>query len=101
MNNRVFEILSWVAKSGVTDVEMVDVMEDFGAEVRLLPGFIQQSLYKNAQGVWVCVYYWETEEQAHNSNELVADNPVFHSLMALIEADTVTMEVMHPLQQAS
>lgn len=93
-----FEILTWRSAANVTDQAMIQAMQAFSEDVQQLPGFLQQSLYKNAANDWVCIYYWQTEQQAHESNAAVADKNRFLQLMALIEPDSVTMEVMSPLQ---
>lgn len=96
-----FEILTWRSAEKATDQEMIEAMQVFSEDVQQLPGFLQQSLYKNAANEWVCIYYWQTEQQAHDSNAAVADKASFSALMALIEADSVTMEVMTALQTSS
>ncbi|HBR95774.1 MAG TPA: hypothetical protein DD979_00135 [Gammaproteobacteria bacterium] len=96
----VFEILTWRALPSVADDDMVDAMAGFSEAVKTLPGFIHQSLYKNAQGQWVCIYFWQTEAEAHASNTAVAGLKVFENLMRLIEAGSVTMEVLSALQSS-
>ena len=96
----VFEILTWRSAAAVDDSDMIDAMTNFGDVVKDLPGFIHQSLYKNAAEQWVCIYFWETEEEAHASNDAVADLDVFQALMKLIQPDSVTMEVLPPLQSS-
>jgi hypothetical protein len=59
---------------------------------------LQQTLYKNGTNDWVCIYYWESEQQAHDSNAAVAETPSFQNIMALIAVNSITMEVMSSRQ---
>ena len=101
MKSAVFEILTWRSAAGVAKQTMIDAMHEFSHDVKQLPGFLQQSLYQNASNEWVCIYYWETEKQAKESNSAVADKASFLALMALIVSDSVTIEIMQPLQICS
>ncbi|MGH1543302.1 MAG: hypothetical protein ACRBHB_23020 [Arenicella sp.] len=100
MKPPVFEILTWKALKNTSDEAMLAAMSEFSDKVKELPGFRQQSLYKNADNIWICIYYWHTEQQAHDSNAAVADEPSFQRLMSLIEATSITMEVLTPLQSS-
>ena len=101
MQPAVFEILTWRSREGVKNKTMINAMHDFSHDVKQLPGFVQQSLYQNSSSEWVCIYYWETEQQAKDSNAAVAGTASFLALMELISAESVTMEVMTPLQTCS
>ena len=96
--NSVFEILKWKSKTGVTDEEMIFSVDAMAVDLKKLKGFLHQTLYKNTNSEWVDVYYWETEEDAHNSNNLMADKSTFKNLIKLIEPDTISIDVMHSLQ---
>ena len=98
MQKAVFEILTWESKEQSSDADMLHAMQQLSQLVKDLPGFLHQSLYKNAAAQWVCIYFWESEQAAHASNHAVAEEPIFHQLMSLIKAETVTMEVMSVLQ---
>lgn len=97
MSQPVLEILTWESTAKATDEAMISAMMTFDKDVKVLPGFLQQTLYKNAANQWVCIYYWETEQQAHDSNAAVADKPSFQHLMTLIKPNSVTMEVLTPV----
>jgi len=101
MQSAVFEILTWRSREGVTNQTMVDAMNGFSHDVKQLSGFLQQSLYQKSSGEWVCIYYWETEQQAKQSNTAVANKASFLALMGLIITGSVTMDVMTPLQTCS
>ncbi|MGH1440427.1 MAG: hypothetical protein ACRBBR_09975 [Cellvibrionaceae bacterium] len=98
MQSPVFEMLTWRSAINVKDSEMIRVMTHFSEVVEKLPGFLYQSLYKNAASQWVCIYFWSTEKEAYASNELVANTVEFAELMALIEKESVTMEVFSAMQ---
>ena len=102
MSNKssVFEILTWKSKSGVSDEEMVRVVEGMVEDLKNLPGFLNQTLYKEEDGTWVDIYYWKTEKDAHNSNEAMANKESLKELMSIIEADTVTLKVLNPMQSS-
>ncbi|QEQ96327.1 hypothetical protein [Neptunomonas concharum] len=99
MQPPIFEILTWKSAPNVTEKNMIDSMSRFGNLVSTLPGFLHQSLYKRRDETWVCVYFWETEQQAHDSNDLVAGTPEFSELISLIEEGSITMEVLTALQE--
>jgi len=98
MQSPIFEMLIWQSAVHVNDSEMIRAMARFSEVVETLPGFLYQSLYKNAASQWVCIYFWSTEKEAHESNELVANTVEFGESMALIEKDSITMEVFSALQ---
>jgi len=100
MNKPVFEILTWQAAENINEDKMLDAVTIFSQEVKSLPGFLHQALYKRDNGEWVCTYYWQTEQNAHDSNKSVAHWHSFNTLMTLIKPETVTMEVFACLQQS-
>jgi len=96
----IFEILTWQSATGVTDNKMINTMNQFSKVVAKLPGFLYQSLYKNSEGQWICIYFWETEQEAHASNGIVAETKAFDDLMSIIQKDSVTIEVLSSLQDS-
>ncbi len=88
----VTEIVSWNAKPDVSDQTMIAAVN------ALLPDL--KRLGKNSQGRWVDIYYWDSIKDAHASNELMSGTQSLSQLMAFIQADSVTIEVIEP-QQAS
>ena len=98
MSRPVFEILTWKSSLNVSDETMISTMSRFSEVVKQLSGFLYQSLYKNADNKWVCIYFWETEADAHASNKAVANTPELSELMCLIEENSISMEVLSSLQ---
>ncbi len=98
--NNVYEILTWKSKSGVSDKKMIEAVDEMVVDLRTLDGFLHQTLYKNKDGTWVDVYYWKTEKDAIASNDAMANKDSLKSLMELIEPDSVTIEIMAPLQSS-
>jgi len=96
----VFEILTWKSKPGVSDEEMIRVVDGMVKDLEKLTGFLNQTLYKETDGTWVDVYYWETEKDAHDSNVTMADKASLKKLMSIIEAETVTMKVLSQKQSS-
>ncbi|KJZ14881.1 hypothetical protein TW85_07255 [Marinomonas sp. S3726] len=96
----VTEVLSWQAKANVSDQDMINAVEGLLADLKTLPGFLFQNLSKDSKGRWVEVYFWQTEVDAHNSNSLMADKTSMVNLMGLIEIESISMEVMSPLQDS-
>ncbi|MBL1276709.1 MAG: hypothetical protein COB30_011535 [Ectothiorhodospiraceae bacterium] len=84
--NTVFEILKWKSKSEVSDEQMISAVNVMVADLTTLQGFLNQTLYKDSNGFWVDVYYWETEQNAHDSNGAMADKASFKDLMGLTRA---------------
>ena len=100
-NDVVIEILSWKAKSSdIDDDEMIAAVDGMLNDLRALQGFKNQSLYKNSNGVWIDVYYWDTPEDAHASNEAMENKKSLIELLDLIKPGSVTIEVMKPVQSS-
>jgi len=84
----------------MSDQAMIDAVNVMVVDLKSLKGFLHQSLYKNSNQEWVDIYYWETEEDAHASNTSMADKVSFKNLIALIEPNSVSIEVLHQLQSS-
>lgn len=98
MSSNVVEIVKWKSKDGVDDKNMILAVDKMLPDLKKLPGFIHQSLYKNKNNEWVDVYFWETEDEAHNSNSLMENKESLKNLLDLIDLDSVTMEIYTSLQ---
>lgn len=98
--NNVFEILTWKAKPSVSDEQMIKAVDGMVKDLTELNGFLNQTLYKEDDGTWVDVYYWETEKDAHDSNGAMANKESLKDLMSIIETDTITMKVLSPKQSS-
>lgn len=100
MQSICLEIVKWKSKEGVSDTDMIASVNGIVADLKGCKGFVHQSLYKSSDNEWIDIYYWEDEFCAHDSNQYMADKKAFLSLLALIEPDSVSMEIM-PLLQTS
>ena len=96
--NNVLEILTWKSMVGISDEYMIRAVYSMVIDLRELKGFLKQTLYKEEDGTWIDVYYWQTEEDAHASNDSMADKESLKTLMSIIEPNTVTMKVVSPKQ---
>jgi len=97
----VLEILTWKAKSpDVSDDEMIAAVAGLVPDLKMLKGFQSQSLYKDSDGTWVDVYYWDSEEDAHASNDAMADKVSLARLIVLIAPGSITIEVMTAVQSS-
>ena len=96
----VLEIVKWKAKPNVSDNQIIDAVNSMVPDLKKLDGFINQTLYKNIEEYWVDVYYWNTAENAHLSNERMAEKESLKKLLEIIELDSVTMEILEPLQKS-
>jgi len=96
----VLEIVKWKGKPEISDSQMIEAVAAMVPDLKKLDGFISQNLYKDNEGFWIDVYYWNTAENAHLSNERMAEKESLKSLLEIIELDTVTMQVLESLQRS-
>ena len=96
----VLEIVKWKAKPNVSDKKMINSVDAMVPDLKNLDGFISQVLYKDDNNYWIDIYYWDTVENAHLSNERMADKESLKNLLGLIELETVTMNILNPLQKS-
>lgn len=96
----ILEIVTWQAKPTITDQQMIDSVNAMVPDLKNIDGFINQVLYKDAHNKWIDVYYWDTVENAHLSNERMADKASLKNLLELIELETVTIDILNPLQKS-
>ncbi|MFC6589070.1 hypothetical protein ACFQDZ_19180 [Sulfitobacter pacificus] len=94
MQQHIVELVKWKAKPGVTDHQMVAAVDGILPDLKILPGFICQSLYKDDDGVWVDIYQWETRAEAEASNDAMADRQAFGVLMALVVPSSIAIEFL-------
>ena len=97
----VIEIVSWNAKRDVSDEEMCQALAAMVPDLKSLPGFQYQLAGKDSNGRWVDVYYWDSAKDAHASNDLMADKESLAVLLALVELESVCIEVIEPQQVSS
>jgi len=96
----VLEIVKWKAKPNISDKQMVDAVNKMVPDLKNLNGFINQTLYKDKDDYWIDIYYWDTKENAHLSNERMSDKESLKNLLALILPESVSMKILNPLQEA-
>lgn len=93
MNTNVVEIVKWKSAPGVTDQAMIEAALSLVPDLKSIGGFIDKTLYKNGDE-WVDIYYWETTEDAHRSNERMAGKESLGKLFSLVQPETVSITVM-------
>lgn len=90
----VVELVSWRGNAGVSDQDMIEAVEGILSDLKTLPGFISQKLYKDDDGQWVALYIWATREEGVASNDLMALKASFVHLMGLIDVQSVKIEFL-------
>ena len=96
----VVEIVSWKSVPNVTDQQMIDAVQAMVPDLEKLPGFRYQSLSKDDAGLWIDIYYWDTKEDAHKSNDLMASKQSLQDLIPLIEMNSLKIDVLAPHQES-
>lgn len=91
----VVELVKWTALDGVADAKMIDAVNRLLPDLKTLPGFVKQDLYKDDDGQWVDLYIWDNREDALASNDLMAPKPSFAGLMSLIDPASITIEFLN------
>lgn len=99
-SNPVFEVVKWKSKSDISDKETIDAVNAMAVDLKILKGFLQQSLYKNSNDEWVDVYYWKTLEDAQDSDISMSGKDSFKRLIELIEPNSVSIEIMREIQSS-
>lgn len=94
VSKHIIELVKWTALGDVRDAQMVDAVNQLLPDLKTLPGFVKQELYKDDNGQWVDLYIWDTKENALASNDLMAPKPSFAALMSLIEPSSVAIEFL-------
>lgn len=93
MNTNIVEIVKWKSASGVTDQAVIAAALGLVPDLKSIGGFIDKTLYKNGDE-WVDIYYWESAEDAHLSNERMAKKGSLAELFSMVQPDTVSITVM-------
>ena len=96
----VLESVKWKAKTNVSDKQMIDAVNEMVPDLKKTEGFIGQTLYKDENDYWVDIYYWDTKENAHLSNERMANKESLKNLLELVQFESVEIKILEPLQQA-
>lgn len=97
MSTSCLEIVKWKSKEGIPDESIIGAVNNMVADLKQCPGFIQQALYKINE-TWVDVYYWKDVHSAHASNGLMTGKDSLNTLMNIIDANSVSIEVSEPVQ---
>ncbi|MPY23004.1 hypothetical protein [Shewanella sp. YLB-07] len=97
----VVETVTWHAQAGVTEQQMILAVQMMLADLKVLPGFIHELLTLAPDGSWMQLYYWQTAADAHNSNQLMADKASFNDLIALLNPQSIKIEIYQPVQTSS
>ncbi len=97
----ILEILTWQARSSsVSDDQMITAVQGLVKDLKTLKGFQNQTLYKDSDGTWIDIYYWDSEHDAHASNDAMADKASLARLIELIKPGSITIKVMTALQSS-
>ena len=93
MSTSVVEIVKRKSAPGVTDQAMKEAALALVPDLKSIGGFIDKTLYKNGEE-WMDIYYWDTVENAHLSNERMAKKESLSKLFSLLQPETVSIIVM-------
>jgi len=96
----ILEIVKWKGKPNISDQQMIEAVNAMVPDLKNIEGFINQVLYKDEDDYWIDVYYWDSVENAHLSNERMADKKSLKNLLGLIKLESVKMKVLTPLQKS-
>ena len=98
MKNEIIEIVRFKSKDNVLDNQIILAMNSKSPDLKKIKGFISQRLYKSTSNIWHSIYYWESVEDAKNSNIIIQEKDSFKTLMLLIDEESVQIEIMEMLQ---
>lgn len=91
----IVELVRWRSIEGTTDMQMTEAVNGILPDLKSLPGFVSQTLYKDDDGQWTDLYVWDTRKNAVASNDLMSNKPSFIKLMELIDITTVSIEFLN------
>jgi len=94
IKDKILKIVKWKAKSNVTDSQITYAVNNMVQDLNQLKGFVSHTLYKTEYDEWVDVNYWDSVEDANNSNAKMLEKKSFTSLIELIEVTSVNVDVM-------
>lgn len=94
IKNKTLKIVKWKAKSNVTDSEITYAVNNMVQDLNQLKGFVSHTLYKTEYDEWVDINYWETIEDANNSNGKMLEKKSFTKLIKLIEVTSVNVDIL-------
>ncbi len=94
IKNKTLKIVKWKAKSNVTDSEITYAVNNMVQDLNQLKGFISHTLYKTEYDEWVDINYWESVDDANDSNGKMLEKKSFVSLIELIDVTSVNVDIM-------
>jgi len=94
INNKTLKIVKWKAKTNVTDSEITYAVNNMVQDLNQLKGFVSHTLYKTEYNEWIDVNYWDSIEDANDSNGKMLEKDSFTSLIKLIDVASVNVDIM-------
>lgn len=88
------EYVTFEAKDGVTVEQMAEVAAGGTINANLhasYDGFVDRHVALQADGVWIEVVYWESEEKGRAALDKFVKDPVNKAFLDLVKADSVTI----------
>ena len=88
------EYVTFQAKDGVTVEQMAEVAAGGKINANMhetYDGFVDRHVALQADGVWIEVVYWESEEAGRAALDKFVKDPVNKPFLDLVNADTVTI----------
>jgi len=94
IKDKILKIVKWKAKSNVTDSEITYAVNNMVQDLNKLKGFVSHTLYKTEYDEWVDINYWESVEDANDSNGIMLEKKSFTKLIDLIDVKSVNVDIM-------
>ncbi len=94
IKNKTLKIVKWKAKLNVTDSEITYAVNNMVQDLNQLKGFVSHTLYKTEYDEWIDVNYWESAEDANNSNCKMLEKESFTTLIELIDVASVNVDIL-------
>jgi len=98
IKNKTLKIVKWKAKTNVTDSEITYAVNNMVLDLNQLKGFVSHALYKTEYNEWIDVNYWDSVEDANNSNGKMLEKDSFTTLIKLIDVASVNVDIMDAQQ---
>lgn len=88
------EYVTFTAKDGVTVEQMSEVAAGGKINANMhqsYEGFVDRHVALQADGIWIEVVYWESEELGRAALDKFVSDPVNKPFLDLVDADSVTI----------
>ena len=92
MMTSTLELVQFKLISGKTDADLAATNESISEFLNEQNGFIYRSLSQREDGTYVDIVYWENLESAKAASEALMTDPRGQAMIALCDADSVSME---------